>query len=118
MKSVRTVTHARWCIVVADAAGPEWPVSEDINTPRAPVQYCGLGEPTTMLQKALHRARRISHATRVVVTVADAHRSRSQQALWFTRPEHRYVSELPAWSSVTTAAAALSIAAPTPYAFV
>jgi mannose-1-phosphate guanylyltransferase len=71
-----------------------------------------------MLQKALHRAARISHATRVVVTVAEAHRSRWQQALWFTRPEHRYVSEFPGWSSVTTAAAVLSIAARAPTALV
>ena len=71
-----------------------------------------------MLQKALHRAGRISHATRTVVTVAEAHRSRWQQALWFTRPEHRYVSEFPGWSSVTTAAAVLSIAARAPDALV
>ena len=60
---------ARWCIVVADAAGPEWPLSEDIDAPRAPVQFCGLGEPTTMLQKALHRAVRIAKAARVMVTI-------------------------------------------------
>jgi mannose-1-phosphate guanylyltransferase len=71
-----------------------------------------------MLQKALHRAGRISHATRTVVTVAEAHRSRWQQALWFTRPEHRYVSQFPGWSSVTTAAAVLSIAARAPDALV
>ena len=71
-----------------------------------------------MLQKALHRAGRISHATRVVVTAAEVHRSHWQQALWFTRPEHRYVSEFPGWSSVTTAAAVLSIAARAPDALV
>jgi mannose-1-phosphate guanylyltransferase len=71
-----------------------------------------------MLQKALHRAGRISHPTRTVVTVAESHRSRWQQALWFTRPEHRYVSEFPGWSSVTTAAAVLSIAARAPDALV
>jgi len=118
MSDARPVTPSRWCIVVADAAGPEWLVPDDSRAQWAPVQYCGLGEPTTMLQKAMHRAGRISHATRVVVTVADAHRSRWQQALWFTRPEHRYVSEFPGWSSVTTAAAVLSIAARTPDALV
>ena len=118
MTDARPLTPSRWCIVVADAAGPEWLVPDDSRAQWAPVQYCGLGEPTTMLQKALHRAGRISHATRVVVTVSEAHRSRWQQALWFTRPEHRYVSEFPGWSSVTTAAAVLSIAARTPNALV
>ncbi len=118
MTDARPMTPSRWCIVVADAAGPEWRVADESHAQWAPVQYCGLGEPTTMLQKALHRAGRISHATRTVVTVAEAHRSRWQQALWFTRPEHRYVSEFPGWSSVTTAAAVLSIAARAPDALV
>jgi len=118
MNDARPLTHSRWCIVVADAAGPEWLVSDDSHAQWAPVQYCGLGEPTTMLQKALHRAIRISHATRIVVTAAEAHRSRWEQALWFTRPEHRYVSEFPGWSSLTTAAAVLSIAAQAPTALV
>jgi mannose-1-phosphate guanylyltransferase len=118
MTDARALIRPRWCIVVADAAGPEWRVPDGSHAQWAPVQYCGLGEPTTMLQKALHRAGRISHATRMVVTVAETHRSCWQQALWFTRPEHRYVSEFPGWSSVTTAAAVLSIAARAPDALV
>jgi mannose-1-phosphate guanylyltransferase len=118
MISARTATHARWCIVVADAAGPEWPVSEDINAPRAPVQFCGLGEPTTMLQKALHRARRISDAARVMVTADEVHRALWQPASWFMRVEHRFVSESPGWSLLTTAAAVLSIAARSPSALI
>jgi mannose-1-phosphate guanylyltransferase len=118
MTDVRPLIRPRWCIVVADAAGPEWLLPDDSPAQWAPVQYCGLGEPTTMLQKALHRAGRLAHARRVVVTIAEAHRSRWQQALWFTRPEHRYVSEFPGWSSVTTAAALLSIAARAPDALV
>jgi hypothetical protein len=31
-------------------------------------------------------------AARVVVTAAEAHWSHWQRVLWFTRPEHRYVS--------------------------
>src|SRR3984893_8275045 len=118
MISARTATHVRWCIVVADAAGPEWPVSEDINAPRAPVQFCGLGEPTTMLQKALHRARRISDAARVMVTADEVHRALWQPASWFMRAEHRFVSESPGWSLLTTAAAVLSIGARAPSALI
>jgi mannose-1-phosphate guanylyltransferase len=71
-----------------------------------------------MLQKALHRAVRISDAARVMVTAAEAHRSHWQRALWFMRPEHRFVSESPGWSLLTTAAAVLSIAARTPTALI
>jgi mannose-1-phosphate guanylyltransferase len=103
---------------VADAAGPDWLVSEDINAQAAPVQYCGLGEPTTMLQKALHRAARVAHPATTLVTAAETHRSHWQRALWFTRAEHRFVSASPGWSLLTTAAAVLSIAARTPAALI
>lgn len=112
--------QTRWCIVVADAAAPDWAVSEDTDAQvaPAPVQYCGFGEPTTMLQKALHRARRIAHASRILVTAAEEHRSHWQPALWFIPTEHRFLSESPGWSSLTTAAAVLSIAARAPSAAV
>jgi hypothetical protein len=111
MTSTRPDTRSRWCIVVADAAGPEWPISQNTNAQSAPVQFCSFEEPTTMLQKALHRAVRISHAGRVMVTAAEAHRSHWQQALWFMRSEHRFVSEFPGWSLLTTAAAVVSFVA-------
>src|SRR5277367_323484 len=118
MTSTRRETRSRWCIVVADAAGPEWPFTQDINVQSAPVQFCGFAEPTTMLQKALHRAIRISHPARVMVTAAEVHRSHWQKALWFMRAEHRFVSESPGWSLLTTAAAVLSIAALAPTALI
>jgi mannose-1-phosphate guanylyltransferase len=109
---------ARWCIVVADAAGPEWPLSKDLDAPHAPVQFCGLGGPTTMLQKALHRAGRIAAAARVMVTADERNRSHWQPALWFMRAGQRFVSESPGWSLLTTAAAVLSIGAQTPSALI
>jgi mannose-1-phosphate guanylyltransferase len=111
-------THARWCIVVADAAGPTRRVPEQSRSNRVPIQYCGLGEPTTMLQKALHRAVRLSAAARVLATAAEAHRMHWQGALWCVRPEHRFVSECPGWSALTTASAVLWIAARAPSALV
>jgi hypothetical protein len=112
--------QTRWCIVVADAAAPDGMVTEDTDAQLAPapVQYCGIGEPTTVLQKALHRARRLTHANRILVTAAEVHRSHWQPALWFIPPEHRFLSDSPGWSSLTTAAAVLSIAARTPSASV
>lgn len=110
----------RWCIVVADAAAPERVVSEDheAQVAPAPVQYCRFEEPATMLQKALHRARRIARANRILITAAEVHRAHWQPALWFIPAEHRFVSESPGWSSLTTAAAVLSIAARVPSAAV
>src|SRR5258707_1156138 len=111
---------ARWCIVVADAVAPDWVASAETDAQAAPVpvQYCGIGEPTTLLQKALHRARRMTRANRILVTAAEVHRSRWQPALWFIPTEHRFLSESPGWSALTTAAAVLSIAARTPSASV
>jgi hypothetical protein len=111
-------TSTRWCIVVADAVAPDWPVAGATDAQSAPVQFCGIGEPTTMLQKSLHRARRIAHANRILVTGAEVHRAHWQPALWFVRTEHRFVSESPGWSALTTAAAVLSIAARDPFASV
>jgi mannose-1-phosphate guanylyltransferase len=71
-----------------------------------------------MLQKALHRAARISDSTRMMLTADEAHRSRWQPACWFMRAEHRFVSESPGWSLLTTAAAVLSIAARAPSALI
>jgi hypothetical protein len=111
-------THARWCIVVADAAGPTRRVPEQSRSNGVPIQYCGLGEPTTMLQKALHRAVRLSAAARVLATAAEVHRMHWQGALWCVRPEHRFVSECPGWSALTIASAVLWIAARAPAALV
>jgi mannose-1-phosphate guanylyltransferase len=97
--------------VVADAA-------DATQVAPAPVQYSGFEEPTTMLQKALHRARRIATANRILVTAAEVHRAHWQPALWFIPAEHRFVSESPGWSALTTAAAVLSIAARAPSAAV
>jgi mannose-1-phosphate guanylyltransferase len=110
----------RWCIVVADANAPERVVAEEhaAQGAPAPVQYSRFGEPATLLQKALHRARRIARANRILVTAAEVHRAHWQPALWFIPPEHLFVSESPGWSSLTTAAAVLAIAARAPSAAV
>jgi mannose-1-phosphate guanylyltransferase len=71
-----------------------------------------------MLQKALHRAVRVSQAARVLVTTAEIHRSYWQGALWYVRPERRFVSARPGWSALTTASAVLWIAARDPSAVV
>lgn len=100
-----------WCIVVADDHGPEYVPSTGGTASNWPVQYCGFGEPRSLLQKALHRAQRIAPAGQIVVTIREENRERWEPALWFIRPERRFVSDTRIASSLTTAAALLSIAA-------
>lgn len=97
-----------WCIVVADDHGPEY-VAAGGKT--SPVQYCGFGEPATLLQRALHRAKQIAPTARIIVTVREEDRERWEPALWFIRPEHRFVSDSREAVPLTTAAALLLIAA-------
>jgi mannose-1-phosphate guanylyltransferase len=100
-----------WCVVVADDHGPEYLPSSVRHAKKSPVQYCGFGEPTTLLQRALHRAKQIASAAHIAVTVREEDRERWEPALWFIRPERRFVSDARITASLTTAAALLSIAA-------
>jgi hypothetical protein len=59
----------------------------------------------------MHRALRIAHPSQIAVTVREDSRARWESALWFLRPEHRFVSDTRMTSSLTTAAALLAIAA-------
>jgi len=97
--------------VIADDHGPEYVPSIASMAKTSPVQYCGFGEPTTLLQKALHRARHIAPAAQIAVTVREENRGRWETALWCIRPERLFVSDTRTMSSLTTAAALLSIAA-------
>ena len=58
--------------MIADDHGPEYVPSIAGMTNTSPVQYCGFGEPTTLLQKALHRARHIAPTTQIAVTAMPA----------------------------------------------
>jgi len=99
-----------WCIVVADDHGPEYVPAKDAAS-KWPVQYCGFGGRTTLLQRALHRAQKLAPIGQIVVTVREENRARWEPALWFIRPERRFISDSRMTSSLTTAAALLSIAA-------
>jgi mannose-1-phosphate guanylyltransferase len=100
-----------WCIVVADNHGPEWVPTLEEKESCIPVQYSRLGGSTTLIQRALQRATRIAPVSQVMVTVLEEYRHYWESALWFVRPEHRLVSENRVVSSLTAAAAILSIAA-------
>ncbi len=105
---------AHWCIVVADDHGPEYLPSIGRGEKPSPVQYCRLGEPSTLLQKALNRARQIAPPAQILVIARDEYRDLWESALWFVSPTHRFVSDTRAASALATAAALLSIAADSP----
>jgi hypothetical protein len=100
-----------WCIAVADDHGPEYVPWIAGSARKRPVQYCGFGEPTTLLQRALHRAKQIAPTAQILVTVREENRECWEPALWFIHPERRFVSDSRMTASLTTAAALLSIAA-------
>jgi mannose-1-phosphate guanylyltransferase len=100
-----------WCIIVADDHGPEYVPSIAGTAKSSPVQYCGFGEPTTLLQKALHRAKQIAPMAQIAVTVREEDRERWEPTLWCIRPGRRFVSDSRMSAPLTMAAALLSIAA-------
>src|SRR5258708_8076869 len=90
MNDARPLTRSRWCIVVADAAGPEWLVSDDSHAQWAPVPYCSFWEPATMLHKALPPASPLSHPPPVVATAPQAPPSRWPPAPCVPPPQQPY----------------------------
>jgi hypothetical protein len=109
--SERDATRRKsWCIVIADDHGPEYVPAMAGTAAPAPVQYCGFGEPTTLLQRALHRAKQIAPVSRILVTVREENRERWEPALWFIRPEHRIVSDSRMTAPLAMAAALAAIA--------
>lgn len=109
--SVRTrPSGAPWAIVVADDHGHESALPSSGDRPAAPVQYCRLNGRRALFQDALRRAMQVAPVSQVLVTAQDAYRCYWEPALWFIRPEHRFVSLQPSMSWLTTAAAILAIA--------
>src|ERR1700676_4483552 len=108
MSSLDARKRKAWCIVVADDHGPEFVPPTTGIARMSPGQYCGFGDPVTLLQKAMHRASRIAHHSQIAVTVREDNRARWESDLGFLRPEHRFVSDTRMTSSLTTAAALLT----------
>jgi hypothetical protein len=97
-------------IVACDQRSAHLPASN--SEVLSPTRKCHFHkEPTTLLQRALHRAKQIVPTAQIVVTVREENRECWEPALWFIRPERRFVSDSRMTASLTTAAALLSIAA-------
>jgi mannose-1-phosphate guanylyltransferase len=78
------------------------------------VQYCAFDEGSTSLQRALHRAAAVAPESQVLVTAFEEFRERWEPALWFVRPDQRFVCDNGAAANFSSAAAILSIAAKSP----
>jgi hypothetical protein len=101
---------APWAIVIADDHGPEFGVGQGSAGHAVPLQYSALNGRRTLFQDALQRALRVAPASQVLVTALDACRFYWEPALWFIRPDHRFISPEAGLSWLTTASAILAIA--------
>jgi mannose-1-phosphate guanylyltransferase len=111
MSEFNAKSRKPWCIVVADDHGPEFIPSVAGEGRSPPVPYCRFGEPATLLQKTLHRARQIAPTRQITVTVRDEDREHWEPALWFVHPERRIISDARIAASLSTMAAVFTIAA-------
>lgn len=110
MSSPSRSSGAPWAIVIADDHGAESGVDREGAGHAVPLQYSPLNGRRTLFQDALQRALRVAPASQVLVTARDACRFYWEPALWFIRPEHRFISTEAGLSWLTTASAILAIA--------
>jgi len=89
-----------WCVVQADG-DRVCPTSRG----SVPLQYWRTPESPALIQRSLHRALCIARPQRIVVTVADAHRSWWRDPLWCVPDQRRIVDESSGRPTVTLAAA-------------
>lgn len=110
--------QSRWCIVSADDHGPDCALCESLDLRSAPVQFCRLGESSSLLHRTLRRAASIASTSRILVTVLEDYRERWEPMIWAVRPELRFVCGRRAASVLATWAAILSIANTAPSSIV
>jgi hypothetical protein len=118
MGNLARISGAPWAIVIADDHGFDSGLPPSGHGQAAPVQYCERNGRRTLFQDALGRAMRVAPAAQVIVTALDAYRFHWEPALWFIRPEHRFVSTEARMSWLTTASAILAIAHQAPNSIV
>lgn len=104
-------SKSRWCVLTADKHGAARVISgERAEQASAPIIFSRLGGSATLLQQGLLRAARIAPSSQVLVTVQEEYRSIWEPALWFIRPENRFIASTHGASLLTAAASVLAIA--------
>jgi mannose-1-phosphate guanylyltransferase len=102
------VTADRSCIIVANDIHPGQLNGSLRQGPESAAMSMGF------LRLAARRARRFSSPAHVLVCASEGDRQIWQQPFWFTRPANRFIAALGTPTSLTTAAALLSIASEDP----
>ena len=110
MRARTSVASKRRCIVVANDKQ-----SERVNTSLFQ-RASGSAAAVTMgfLRLAARRAKSLSSPTNVIVSAQEGDRQAWEGPFWFTRATNRFISELGTPTSLSTAAAVLSIATKDP----
>jgi len=110
VRAQTSVASKRCCIVVANDKRSE-PVSTSLFQ-RA--SGCAAGVTMGFLRLAAHRAKTLSSPANVIVSAQEGDRRTWEGPFWFTRATNRFISERGTPTSLSTAAAVLSIATKDP----
>jgi hypothetical protein len=101
-----------WCIVVADNPSSA-KATDGVHEP-IPEQYCRLGSGVSPLHRSIRRAARIAPISQILITALEEHRRHWEPAIWFARPESRFIGDHRSVLPLSSAAAILSVAARSP----
>jgi len=99
----------RWCIIQSDGDRAHLGTLTRVGASRVPIQYCRLGEPSQLAQRALQRALRVCVLQQVVVTTAESHRAWWSGPFWAVPARHRVVDESSGRQTVTLAMAVVAM---------
>jgi mannose-1-phosphate guanylyltransferase len=99
----------RWCIVQSDSDRSHLSALNRTDKRQIPIQYCCVGERLELIQRAMQRALRISSPGKVIVTVAEDHRTHWMRTLWSVPCYRRVIDMSSGRQTITLAAAAALI---------
>jgi mannose-1-phosphate guanylyltransferase len=111
VKVEMSLSRARCCIVVAADERSERLIgglNRPLNSEQAAIVKMGF------LRQASLRARRVASPGNILVSARDEDRNIWAGPLWFTKPAGRFISDRGVPTSLSTAAAVLSVAARSP----
>lgn len=112
MKADMSISQPRRCIVVSTDERSERLTDGAHQPPLNPQQAAAVKK--GFLRQASLRARRVASPAHVLVSAREEDRSVWMGPLWFTQPANRFISDRGVPTSLSTAAALLSVAATSP----
>jgi mannose-1-phosphate guanylyltransferase len=112
MRANMSVSQARRCIVATTDERSERLADGAHRRPLSSQQAAAVKK--GFLRQASVRARRVASPANILVSAGEEDRSVWMGPLWFTRPANRFISDRGVPTSLSTAAALLSVAATSP----